>query len=196
MLLVDDRCLADTSFVPIPPPFADITIGSMDKLFWSGLRIGWIRAPADVIDRLAHRAGVTSAGASMPAAYLCARLLDDLESARRERRAELEAEYERASALLSNALPEWSWSRPRGGPGIWAALPRGTASEYAARALELGVAVLPERVFTIDPKLDQHVRIVFAHPEERMAAGIGRLADAWSRFDPRAETRAKRTARA
>src|SRR5262249_53041928 len=57
--VVEDASLADIGIGPEPPlPIAAlqpsapvITIGSMSKLFWGGLRIGWIRAPEGVLAR-------------------------------------------------------------------------------------------------------------------------------------------------
>ncbi|WP_292673746.1 PLP-dependent aminotransferase family protein, partial [Nocardioides sp.] len=44
---------------PMPRPFAAhcsgaVTIGSASKAFWGGLRLGWVRAPHDLVDRLTH----------------------------------------------------------------------------------------------------------------------------------------------
>ena len=41
---------------PMPRPFAayapdTITLGSASKSFWGGLRLGWVRAPHDRMDR-------------------------------------------------------------------------------------------------------------------------------------------------
>jgi len=61
--LVEDHALADLWFgSPPPSPVAAhtagglvITVGSLSKLFWGGLRVGWVRAPRHVIARLAER---------------------------------------------------------------------------------------------------------------------------------------------
>ena len=57
---IDDLTLAELDFVsPAPPPLAAlapeapiISVGSMSKVFWGGLRIGWVRARQPVIDHL------------------------------------------------------------------------------------------------------------------------------------------------
>ena len=57
-MLVVDETLVDLGLDgPPPPPVAVhgrevLTIGSMSKSFWGGLRIGWVRGPAELIARL------------------------------------------------------------------------------------------------------------------------------------------------
>jgi DNA-binding transcriptional MocR family regulator len=58
--LVEDDTLADLTLGPEPPPpiaaFSRggpvLTVGSLSKVLWGGLRIGWIRAPEAVLSRL------------------------------------------------------------------------------------------------------------------------------------------------
>src|SRR5262252_1913829 len=60
--VVEDQALADLWFDrPPPPPLAAhpaggmvVTVGSLSKLLWGGLRLGWVRAPRHVIARLAQ----------------------------------------------------------------------------------------------------------------------------------------------
>ena len=59
--VVEDLALRDLrmSDRPVPAPIAAhdpealvISIGSMSKVFWAGLRVGWIRAPRPIVERL------------------------------------------------------------------------------------------------------------------------------------------------
>src|SRR5262249_9002937 len=58
--ILEDNPLADLSLSTTPPPpiaafdvaAPVLTIGSLSKLFWGGLRIGWIRASEELLSRI------------------------------------------------------------------------------------------------------------------------------------------------
>lgn len=193
-LIVDDRSLADTGFSDQPPALASIgdaamviTIGSMNKLFWGGLRVGWIRAHASVISRLATMKGGTEVGASTLSQYIGVRLLDQMKTARDQRVEQLSHGYATMIQALSSALPDWSWWKPTGGPSLWVELPRGDASQFAALAMRAGVAVLPEAVFVTEGpgRTNRSIRLQYALPDVQINLGIERLAAAWASYQNR-----------
>ena len=65
MVVVEDMTLADLTLdARVPPPLAAftrdvpvLTVGSLSKLFWGGLRVGWIRGPEPLIARLVASQG-------------------------------------------------------------------------------------------------------------------------------------------
>jgi DNA-binding transcriptional MocR family regulator len=192
VIVVDDRSLADTSYDEpvrlLKPPTAEATvlsIGSMNKLFWNGLRVGWIRGDSDVISRLARMKGGTEVGASLLSQHLSISLLENLDAARAARANELRANYEHLSGLLAEQLPDWTWWQPSGGPSLWVLLPHGDASSFAAHSIRLGVAVLPESVFAADGIIrpDRHIRLQFGLPTSQLDLGVQRLAESWQTYD-------------
>ncbi|MGO4757733.1 PLP-dependent aminotransferase family protein, partial [Streptomyces sp. 2MCAF27] len=85
--LIDDEVLAHLGFPGrrTPPPLAAysdtvITMGSLSKSVWGGLRVGWIRATSPVIDRLARLRAVHDLGGNFPAQLAAAELLPRLET--------------------------------------------------------------------------------------------------------------------
>ncbi len=192
VIVVDDRSLADTSFdepVRLLKPPTDgatvLSIGSMNKLFWNGLRVGWIRGEGEVISRLARMKGGTEVGASLLSQHLSISLLENLDAARAARTRELRANYEHLSGLLAQKLPDWTWWQPSGGPSLWVLLPHGDASSFAAHSIRLGVAVLPESVFAADGLIrpDRHIRLQFGLPTSQLDLGVQRLAESWETYD-------------
>jgi DNA-binding transcriptional MocR family regulator len=192
VIVVDDRSLADTSYdepVRLLKPPANgatvLSIGSMNKLFWNGLRVGWIRGDSEVISRLARMKGGTEVGASLLSQHLSVSLLEDLDAARTARASELRANYEHLSDLLAEQLPDWTWWQPSGGPSLWVLLPHGDASSFAAHSIRLGVAVLPESVFAADGIIrpDRHIRLQFGLPASQLDLGVQRLAESWQTYD-------------
>lgn len=192
VIVVDDRSLADTSFNDPPRHLSAATdgatvlsIGSMNKLFWNGLRVGWIRGDGEVISRLARMKGGTEVGASLLSQHLSIGLLENLEEARAARTDELRANYEYLSVLLRERLPDWTWWQPSGGPSLWVLLPHGDASSFAAHSIRLGVAVLPESVFAADGIIrpDRHIRLQFGLPTSQLGLGVERVAESWETYD-------------
>src|SRR5580700_6489923 len=83
VVLVDDRTHSDLDHsAAAPPPLASfddqsrvVTIGAMSKLYWGGIRLGWIRARPSLINRLVeHKAG-SDLGTSAPMQMIAAELL-------------------------------------------------------------------------------------------------------------------------
>lgn len=120
-----------------------ISIGSASKLWWGGLRIGWVRTTAALARRLAvHRAAVDIASPVLDQ-LVVARLFDRLEETRAERRRGLRASRDALVAALREHLPGWSFAVPRGGGTLWIRLDAGGATPLAEAAACHGVRLAP-----------------------------------------------------
>ena len=141
---------------PLPAPIAAhapeavISIGSVSKVLWAGLRIGWIRAPHAVVERLTRLKIAADMGTSVLSQHLAARLLPSIEEATEERRRHLIEGYDALSGALSEHLPEWTWDRPRGGCTLWVRLPSGDARAFGQVAQRCGVNVVPGPVLSAE----------------------------------------------
>lgn len=189
-ILLDDTSLAETAFSPERPmPLAAytrservITIGSLSKLFWGGLRLGWIRGAANVIARLAQMKGLSDLGTSLVSQQIGLALFDVVEPTAVARRAELTEGLAALCRLLRQHLPEWTWQEPRGGASLWVRLPSGDATGLAQVALRYGVAILPGAVFSAGGATDDHLRLPYALRPGVLSAGVARLAQAWEAY--------------
>lgn len=187
-IVVDDRSLADTVFddQPLAPLAAlcdsdwMLTVGSFSKAFWSGLRVGWIRASTRLIRGLAEVKTMTDLGTSVASQAIVLRLLDHLDEAVAERRRLLEAGYQRLTVLLGEWLPDWSWQIPHGGSSLWVQLPTACAVTFAELAQRHGVAVLPGPIFSPAESHEDRLRLPFVGRPGVLEAGVQRLAQAWS----------------
>ncbi|MEU9012692.1 PLP-dependent aminotransferase family protein [Streptomyces sp. NPDC048479] len=188
--LVVDETLADLALdVPAPPPFAShttpggtgqvITIGSMSKTHWGGLRIGWLRAPARLVTELAGQRVATDMGGSVLDQLLALALLaragelmpPRLEQMRRQRAA--------LAAALAEHIPQWTWQLPPGGLSLWVDLGEPVASALAERALENGVRIESGAYFATDPGIfEQRLRIPYTTPPETLREAVHRMAAA------------------
>jgi DNA-binding transcriptional MocR family regulator len=196
--LLEDDSLSGLSVGGAPPPtvasFAPnapiLTIDSLSKLFWAGLRVGWIRAPESVIAHLARLKAVTDLGGSLPSQVIATRLIDDYEEVRRERSSIIARRLELVTQLLTEMLPGWSWEPPQGGLCLWVRLPYGSATEFAQVALRTGVSIVDGSVASPDGSFDDHLRLPFGHRPEALEEGIRRLAKAWQLYAPAEPSRA------
>jgi DNA-binding transcriptional MocR family regulator len=182
-----------------PPPIAAfdpgdrvITIGSLSKIAWGGLRIGWIRAPRADIDRLVAGRIVGDHSSSLITQAIALRVMERIE----EVAAWTVATAAQRRAVLTEALaskvPEWSWETPRGGLALWVGLPDADAVQFSRLAAHHGVIVRPGPLASPDGAFRDHIRIAFGADPDRLVEGVDRLAAAWSAYSP--GRRAGRTA--
>lgn len=184
--IIDDATLADTIIDgdrrPIPLAAGSeliMTVGSMSKSFWGGLRVGWLRAHPDLVAELAAVKGGEDLGTSVLAQIVAARLLGRIERARDERLRMLTEQRRLALDAIADLLPEWMPQVPAGGGSLWIRLPEARATALAQRSERQGVRLLPGPTFSVDDRLDDHVRISYANDPDLTREGIERLASTW-----------------
>ncbi|MGW4772019.1 aminotransferase-like domain-containing protein [Nocardia sp. NPDC004278] len=189
--LIADEIVADLGFpgVDLPQPLAAdaatvITIGSLSKNIWGGLRIGWVRASAATIARLTRLRAVHDLGGNLPAQLAAAHLVPRIDTLCAARAAQRESCHDLVLAALSRKLPDWSATPVRGGQTLWIRLPYGDGSSFAQTALRHGVAVLAGSGLDVSGRSDDHVRIHFRHPPQTLTEAIDRLATAWHAYHP------------
>ncbi|MEU4998162.1 PLP-dependent aminotransferase family protein [Streptomyces sp. NPDC021622] len=171
-----------------PPPIAAapaggtvLTVGSLTKAVWGGLRIGWIRAPQDTVARLARLKALNDLGSPLIDQALAARLLPALPALAPERARILRERLTTITRLLAEQLPDWRWQAPQGGSVLWVRLPAGTdARLYARVALRHGAEVIPGATMDATGAHDDYVRIPYSFAPETAAALVDRLSAAWT----------------
>jgi len=185
---IDDVTLADLplSDAPAPLPLAAlapgapniVTVGSLSKLYWGGLRVGWARAPAGIAARLAAAKAAADLGSTSFQQGIVAALVSGRHDEIVKWRAEwLRPRYDAMAAALRSFLPGWEWAAPSGGLTVWARLPAGAESSgFAQAALRHGVAVVPGRLLSGADGGGRHVRLAFTQPPERLVAAVRALA--------------------
>jgi DNA-binding transcriptional MocR family regulator len=195
--IVEDNTLADLALTGRPPaPIAAfdrgapiLTIGSLSKLFWGGLRIGWIRASEEILLRMTRLKIMADLGGSLIGQLVAVRLLAETERVRAVRRREMRERLARLTGLLSKHLPEWTWVEPAGGLSLWVKLPRGDASTFAQVALRHGVAVVPGTLASPSGGCADRLRVPYVLEAGPMREGVERLARAWDAYAGEAKHR-------
>lgn len=187
--LIEDETLIDLAFddVALPARLAGlsseaIAVGSLSKLYWSGLRVGWLRAPIDLLPRLAQAKTLADFGTSLPSQHLALALLEDLPRLRAERRAVALPARDLLVALLAERLPSWRFEVPRGGQFLWVELPTRNATGYTHVAARHGVRLYPGVAMGVAPLPDAWLRLPFTLPVGLLPEAVARMADAWAEF--------------
>lgn len=185
--VIDDATLADTIIDgerrPIPLAAGGeqiMTVGSVSKSFWGGLRVGWLRAHPDLVAELAAIKGGEDLGTSVLAQIVASRLLPQIERARDERFRGLSEHRRLALEAVGELLPDWTPQVPLGGGSLWIRLPGQGATALVQRAERRGVRLLPGPTFSVDDRLDDHVRLSYAGDPAEVRLGVELLAGAWA----------------
>jgi DNA-binding transcriptional MocR family regulator len=174
---------------PLPPPIAahgpdgsSITIGSVSKVLWGGLRVGWIRAARPVVERLMRLKIGADLGSPITSQTLTVALLPRIGEAVDERRVSLVEGYRTLTASLSEHLPDWTWDEPRGGCTLWVRIPGGDARALGQVAQRCGVNVVPGQVLSAEGRHADRLRLPFVHEPAVIAEAVRRLAVAWELY--------------
>lgn len=93
--VVEDCCSYDLTASGLPAPMLAgemsddlvLTIGTLSKLFWGGLRIGWLRASSTRIRQLIERRKAEDLASPISTQVVATNLMTHVGEARRERRA-------------------------------------------------------------------------------------------------------------
>lgn len=166
-----------------------LTAGSLSKVAWGGLRVGWLRGPVPIVKRVAELKAMHDLGSPLLEQAIAAQLVPHLELLRTDYCTTLRRHLDVVSELLADQLPEWRWHRPRGGPSVWVQLPAGTAAAYAQVALRYGVEVIPGEVMSPTADHGDHLRLPFTLEPPVLEETVRRLAAAWHAYAPGADQR-------
>ncbi|WP_258771835.1 PLP-dependent aminotransferase family protein [Brevibacterium aurantiacum] len=169
---------------PTPTPMAafvpdSITAGSTSKIFWGGLRVGWLRIPTHRIDSMASTRLSLDLGAPVLEQLVAVELMRDHDAIVDEYRAKLRAARDSLAAQVRSHLPSWEVIVPGGGMALWCRLPeeRSGALAIAARNHGLGLVFGPN--FAPAGGLDRWIRLPYTVSETDLDQVGSRLAAAW-----------------
>lgn len=183
-LIVDETTAEldiDRGWAPAPMAASGpnvITVGSMSKIAWGGMRIGWIRAERSVIARLLAVRPSFELGTALLEQCIAVELLDDMPAltshVRRRLRAGRDAVERGVSGIAGFRMP----STP-GGLSAWIDIGAPLSTSLSLAAREHGLVLPPGPRFTTGGVLERRLRIPITLPPERTTEAMQRLALAW-----------------
>ena len=156
-----------------------LTVGSMSKSFWGGLRVGWIRAERATVATIAALRPSIDMGTPVLEQFAAARLLAQHNRLLPERREILRARRALLLTLLQRHLPDWEPGLGVGGMSLWVRLPAPMSTALSAAASRMGLELPAGPRFGVDGTLERFIRVPYALPEDELSAAIELLARAW-----------------
>lgn len=189
--ILEDNFVGDLNYSDKPQPSLKsldehgcvIYQSTFSKALCPGLRLGWLVAPAPIVERLrlAKRTcdlSTNSMAQSILAEYLARGHYEQhLDAVRAEYRQRLDTI---CGAIDKHASAWLSYSRPEGGMFLWCKLPPGYSSrELLSVAEREGVTYSPGDVFYVGGGRSEELRLTFIQQSpEMIEEGIQRLAKA------------------
>lgn len=185
-----DETLRGTNLdgIAMPAPYAvadpaAITIGSLSKVLWGGLRIGWIRAPHHLVSPFVQtRMRLDLASAAFDQVVAVEALQSNLTEAHLDR---LRGQRDLLVATLRERLPMFDVPVPAGGLSLWIGLPGRVSSKLVGSAEAEGLRLLAGSRFYASRGAagEDHLRVPFTEPAPVLAEAVDRLERAWLAID-------------
>lgn len=189
-ILVLDETTADLDIDrgPIAPGFhsenssAIVRIGSFGKTVWGGLRVGWIRADADLIRRLVADRPAQDLGTPEFEQAVAATLLPQMPEIALQRSHLLRAGRDAITDAVAVGLPDWRVPRTHGGVSLWIELDAPLSSALVMDVRSRGLLLSAGSRFSVEGGHDRHLRLPFTAPVGDLVRAVGILAESWPRI--------------
>lgn len=169
---------------PARAPFASVgravTVGSVGKTVWGGLRIGWIRADRELIQRASRVRFALDLGTPILEQLILLELLPEYDRILEDRRQYLRAGRDHLVTRLAQSLPQWSIPHAEGGLTVWANLGAPVSSRLALASRNHGLVIAAGPRFGIDGVFERFLRIPFSYPTALIDDAVDSLAAAWA----------------
>jgi DNA-binding transcriptional MocR family regulator len=169
--------------VAMPPPaaaFGDertITLGSLSKSVWGGLRVGWVRSEPAVIHRLASARAAIDLASPLFEQIVATHTLERLDDILIERGEVIRIRRAALARALDELLPEWSYALPAGGLFLWARLPEPISTSLVLEAGRHDLQLTPGPRFAAAGVLEHHLRLPFTLAPEQLEAAVRIMAE-------------------
>jgi 2-aminoadipate transaminase len=162
-------------------PDQTIITGSFSKILAPGMRLGWLVAPLDIMERLV----IAKQASDLHSNYLSQRIAyqylhqQNIDDHIRKICRVYKTQCHLMIDLIKEKFPESvDYTVPEGGMFIWLTLPEGISStKVFEQALRVGVAVLPGTPFYTDGGGENTIRLNFSNStEQKIITGMERFA--------------------
>ncbi|TDD71650.1 PLP-dependent aminotransferase family protein [Jiangella aurantiaca] len=172
-----DRGWTDVPFAARADDHRTVTIGSLGKSVWGGLRIGWIRADDDVIGALHAARAAGDLGTPELEQLVAIEVFDDYDALVQRRTEQLRHHRDVLVRELHERLPQWDVPVPDGGMSLWVGLGAPISSALALFGLTRGISLIAGPRFGVDGAFERFLRIPYTGRSDDLARGVHLLAD-------------------
>lgn len=180
--VVEDCCSYDLTASGLSAPMLAgemsddlvLTIGTLSKLFWGGLRIGWLRASSTRIRQLIERRKAEDLASPISTQVVATNLMTHVGEARRERRALFKPAGGQHVRLLATCFRRGVWTASQSGTGLWADT-HNDSSALAEAAKRVGVRLAPGPGYSAYDGQRTMLRLPVWHEPESLEKALGML---------------------
>lgn len=162
---------------------AVVTIGSLSKSHWAGLRTGWIRAGGPLIQRFAAARTTMDLGGPVVEQLAAAHLVRSLAEPLPARLAALRENRAALLALLGSILPDWQPERPDGGLSVWCRLPAPMSTALTVIGPDVGIRLAAGPRFGVGGAFEHYLRVPFTLPPGQLETAVLALRSAREKLD-------------
>ncbi|MHA7223440.1 MocR-like transcription factor YczR [Arthrobacter sp. RHLT1-20] len=173
---------------------AVVSIGSLSKSHWAGLRTGWIRAGEPLIQRFAAARTTMDLGGPVVEQLAAAHLVNALSEPLPARLASLRDNRDALLELITGQLPTWQSERPDGGLSVWCRLPAPISTALAVVAPDFGIRLAAGPRFGVGGAFERYLRVPFTLPPEQLESAVKALRSAQDRLAASPQLRRNLTA--
>lgn len=186
VVIVDDRSLADYHPNPAFPALQSalhhpnmISLGSLNKIFWGGLRLGWLHLHESLVESFVRLKSSTDNGSSLPSQLIANRLLPLHQDIAAQRREDMTDARRGVTAVIEENCPEWRIEGSPVGPTMWVRLPLQDAGYFVQFAFERGIDIGYGGNYRADGRRSSHIRIALTAGTGRVVEDSSRLVGIW-----------------
>lgn len=154
-----------------------VTLGSLGKIAWGGLRIGWIRASPEIISRCLRNRPAVDLGTPLYEQLVATKLLQQMAALQVSRSRDLRDGRDILVDLLAEQIPQWEVNIPDGGQSLWINTSDVSSSALALAARSRGLGLVPGPRFGLDGAFERFLRLPFCYGEQQLREGVAILAD-------------------
>jgi 2-aminoadipate transaminase len=179
----NDQVLTSTIKAAANEKFPACYVGTFAKIFGPGMRLGWILAPTEIVDKCELAKQSADACSSTFTQVLAAEFL--AQNRLKPFTAMLRKNCLKRAGIMLDALNKYmpdglKWTTPIGGFYIWVTMPEKIdATEVLNIALKNGAAFVIGKAFDPEDRINNSFRLAFSFtPEEKIDTGIKIIAEA------------------
>jgi DNA-binding transcriptional MocR family regulator len=184
LVVVDETFVElDLDDVAVPVPAASfgagrtVTIGSLSKSVWGGLRVGWVRADPVLVHRMATARAASDMASPLFEQLVATYALERLDEILDERRELIRVRRAALARALDQRLPAWRYSLPPGGLYLWTELPEPISTSLSLEAARHELKITPGPRFAAAGLLERNLRLPFTLAPDQLERGVGILAE-------------------
>lgn len=184
-VIIADETMAELPIDEIEPRLplaafgAAVSIGSLGKTVWGGVRIGWIRATPALIQKLVRARLAIDLGTPILEQLIAVEMLERYDEILDGRREQLRVGRDHLERALAAALPEWQVPHVTGGLTTWVNIGSPVSSQLTLAARNEGLVLASGPRFGIDGAFERFLRLPFCFAIEETDRAVAALARAW-----------------